>query len=136
VLLTLGRGLLTGVLTTRESIGGTNDIRANQFPRFSEKNLEENLKLFRQFTTLAEKKGCTSSQLAIARLLRQGDNIIPIPETNKIKYLEENWGALDVNLTDEDEAEVRKFVESAEILGSRETPEGTAFAYVDTKEEA
>jgi len=132
----LGRGLLTGAFTTRESISGANDLRATHFPWFSEENLEANVKLVSQFKALADKKGCTTSQLAIAWILRQGNDMIPIPGTKKIKYLEENWSSLDVHLTDEEEAEVRKFVESAEILGYRSTPAGMAFAFTNTKEEA
>ncbi|OCL02830.1 putative aldo/keto reductase [Glonium stellatum] len=131
----LGRGLLTGAFTTKESISGANDARAALFPRFSEENLEGNVKLVNHFKALADNKGCTTSQVAIAWLLKQGDDIIPIPGTKKIKYLEENWGSLDIHLTDDEEAEMRKFVESAEILGYRSTPAGIAFAFADTKEE-
>ncbi len=58
-----------------------------------EKTGEKNVKLVSQFKELADKKGCTTSQLAIAWLMKQGDDIIPIPGTKKIKYLEENWGS-------------------------------------------
>jgi len=132
----LGRGLLTGAFTTRESVSGANDLRATHFPRFSEENFEANVKLVSQFKTLADKKGCTTSQLAIAWLIKQGDDIIPIPGTKKIKYLEENWASLDIHITDDEEAEIRKFVKSAEILGYRSTTAGIAFAFADTKEEA
>jgi aryl-alcohol dehydrogenase-like predicted oxidoreductase len=132
----LGRGLLTGTITSRESVSGENDLRAKISPRFSEENLEANVKLANQFKALADKKGCTSTQLAIAWILNQGDDMIPIPGTKKIKYLEENWGALDVHLTDDEEAEVRKFVESAEVSGYRSMTFSKAHAFVDTKEEA
>lgn len=132
----LGRGLLTGAFTTKESVSGEGDMRAVHFPRFSEENIEGNAKLVNHFKKLAEKKGCTASQLAIAWLLKQGDDIIPIPGTKKVKYLEENWGALDVKLTDEEEARIREFAESAELLGYRSTPAGKVHAFVDTKEEA
>jgi aryl-alcohol dehydrogenase-like predicted oxidoreductase len=131
----LGRGLLTGAFTTRESVSGPDDARATHFPWFSEENFEANRKLVGQFKALADKKGCTASQLAIAWDLKQGDDIIPIPGTKKIKYLEENWASLDVALTDDEEAEIRAFVESAELSGYRSMPAGKAFAYVDTKEE-
>ena len=132
----LGRGLLTGSFSTRESVSGANDLRAKNFPRFSEENLEANAQLVSQFKVLADKKGCTTSQLAIAWLLKQGDDIIPIPGTKKIKYLEENWSSLDVHLTDDEEAEVRKFIQNAEVLGYRSTPSSKGLEYVDTKEEA
>ena len=132
----LGRGLLTGGVTSKESVSGVNDVRATELPWFSEQNLAANVKLFSQFKALADKKGCSTSQLAIAWLLKQGDDIIPIPGTKKIKYLEENWSSLDVRLTGDEEAEIRKFVESAEVSGDRSTPAGTAVAFADTKEEA
>lgn len=131
----LGRGLLTGAFTTRESITGGNDIRATHMPRFSEENLTANVKLVSQFKALADKKGCTSSQLALAWILKQGDDMIPIPGTKKIKNLEENWKSLEINLSDSEEAEIREFVETAEISGSRDMPAGAIFAFVDTKEE-
>ena len=130
----LGRGLLTGAFTSRESISDANDFRATHYPRFSEENLEANVKLVNQFKALADKKGCTASQLAIAWILKQGDDMIPIPGTKKIKYLEENWSSLNVHLTDDEEAEIRKFVESAEVLGCGSA--GKAFEFVNTKEEA
>ena len=132
----LGRGLLTGALATRESVSGAGDLRATQFPRLSEENLEANNKLVSEFKAFADRKGCTTSQLAFAWLLKQGDDIFPIPGTKRIQYLEENWSSLDVHLTGDEEAEIRKFVESAEILGCRSMPAGKALAFVDTKEEA
>jgi len=130
----LGRGLLTGELTTRESVTGANDLRATHFPRFSEENLPANVKLVSQFKHLADKKGCTSSQLAIAWILKQGDDLIPIPGTKKMKYLEDNWGALNIHLTDEEEVEIRQFVESAEVSGYRSTLSGKSSTFADTKE--
>ena len=132
----LGRGLLTGAFTTQQSISGEGDLRVTQFPWFSEENFEANVKLVSQFKTLANSKGCTASQLAIAWILKQGDDMIPIPGTKKIKYLEENWGSLNVNLTDDEEAEVRKFIESVEVSGYHSMPSGKAIAFTDTKEEA
>ncbi|KAF5707604.1 alcohol dehydrogenase [Fusarium mundagurra] len=114
----LGRGLLTGAFTTKESVTSEGDWRTNM-PRFAGDNFNTNVKLVKQFQTLADKKGCTPAQLAIAWLLKQGDDIFPIPGTKRIKYLEENWAALGVQLTDSDEAEIREFVNRAEIAGSR-----------------
>lgn len=130
----LGRGLLTGTIT-KESLGQEGDHRAAMHPRFQGENFEANLKLVSQFKALAEKKACTPSQLALAWLLKQGDDIIPIPGTKKIKYLEENWGALDVNLTDSDEAEVRKFLEEAKVAGGRVPEEYEHLVLVETREE-
>lgn len=113
----LGRGLLTGTFSGTESIGGAGDTRSTFFPGFSEENLPANIKLASQFKAFADKKGCTMSQLAIVWLLKQGDDIIPIPGTKKIKYLEENWRSLDIHLTNDEEAEIRKFVEDIELAG-------------------
>ncbi len=68
---------------------------------------------------IAKKKNVTPGQLTLAWLLAQGDDIIPIPGTKKIKYLEENWGALEVKLTDEEKAEVRRVVDEAQVHGER-----------------
>lgn len=110
-------------------------MRGTHFPWFSEENFDANAKLVAQFEVLADKKGCTTSQLAIAWLLKQGEDIIPNPGTKKVKYLEENLGALSVNLSDAEEKEIRGFLESAELSGYRSMPAGKVFAYVETKEE-
>lgn len=94
-------------------------------PRFSEENFPKNLKLADEIGAIAKKKGCTAGQLTLAWLLAQGDDIIPIPGTKKIKYLEENMKALDIKLTKDEEKEIRKAVEGAEVHGLR-YPEGMA----------
>lgn len=103
-------------------------------PRFSEENFPKNLKLVEEIKGVAKKKGCTPGQLTLAWLLAQGDDVIPIPGTKKIKYLEENIGALDIKLTSSENAEIRKAVENAEVHGQRypEQMMGTLFA--DTPE--
>ncbi|KAH8799862.1 NADP-dependent oxidoreductase domain-containing protein [Xylogone sp. PMI_703] len=126
----IGRGILTGTVTGSESISGTGDIRTQWVPRFQEDNLKKNLKVVNHFKALADRKGCTSAQLALAWVLKQGDNIFPIPGTKKIKYLEANWAALDIYLSDAEEAEIRKLVAGAELAGFETHPS----AYVDTKE--
>ena len=102
-------------------------------PRFSEENFPKNLELVREIEALAKRKGCTSGQLCLAWLLRQGEDVIPIPGTKKIKYLEENIKSLDVVLTAEEEAEIRKAVEKAEVHGER-YPEGMGGLFADTPE--
>jgi aryl-alcohol dehydrogenase-like predicted oxidoreductase len=99
-----------------------------------EENRAANMNLVNQFKALADKKGCTTAQLSLAWLLKQGDDIIPIPGTKTVKYLEENWGALKVHLTDDEELEIRKFVESAEVAGGPAPPDVTTL--IDTKEES
>ena len=132
----LGRGMLTSTFASGEAVGDSKDKRPHVMPRFMGANRDKNVKLVSQFKVLADKKGCTTPQLAIAWLLKQGDDVIPIPGTKKLKYLEENWGALDVHLTDEDEAEIRHFVETAEIAGHHLPPQFENYAFTDTKEEA
>ncbi len=92
-------------------------MRSSFFPRFQGENRDKNIKLVSQLAALADKKSCSTAQLAIAWLLKQGDDVFPIPGTKKTKYLEENWSALGVDLTSEEEAEVRRFIETAEVAG-------------------
>ncbi|KAH8879481.1 putative aldo-keto reductase [Thozetella sp. PMI_491] len=113
----LGRGLLTSAFAAGQGISDGKDMREVYFPRFHQDNRDKNIQLVSQFTAMAAKKNCTTAQLAIAWLLKQGEDIVPIPGTKKIEYLEENWGALDVELTDAEDAEIRRFVENAEVGG-------------------
>ncbi|KAF2714101.1 Aldo/keto reductase [Pleomassaria siparia CBS 279.74] len=132
----LGRGILTTTFASGEAMGDERDVRVKALPRFSVANRDHNMKIVNQFKALADKKGCTVPQLAIAWILKQGKDIIPIPGTKKLKYLEENWASLDVGLTDEEEAEVRNFCENVDIAGG---PLPEAFKdhnYRDTVEEA
>ena len=131
----LGRGLLASAFTTKESVSGTGDYRAAYFPRFAEENFEANMRIVDQFKALADKKGCTVSQMALAWLLKQGNDIFPIPGTKRMSVFGENWSSLDVNLTEKEEVEVREFVESVEVAGYRSVELGKAYASADTKEE-
>ncbi|MDB5078261.1 MAG: aldo/keto reductase [Chloroflexi bacterium] len=96
----LGRGLLTGQVTKFEDFP-ENDTRRNH-PRFQGENFQKNLDLVKQVEGLAQEKGVTPSQIALAWLLAQGDDIIPIPGTKKRKYLDENMASLDINLSQDD----------------------------------
>jgi len=116
----LGRGFLTGQFRSNKSFE-PQDFR-RYAPRFSDENFPKNLVLVDKIQALAKKKGCTPGQLTLAWLMRQGDDIIPIPGTKKIKYLEENLGALAVKLTEEEDKEVRDAVETAEVVGERYPP--------------
>ena len=89
------------------------------FPRFSEENFPRNLKLVNHINEIAEKRGCTAGQLSLAWLLAQGPDIIPIPGMKRIKYLEENMGALSVKVTPSENAEIPRAVENAETHGDR-----------------
>ena len=131
----LGRGLLTGTVT-KETLTQEGDYRSVSQPRFQGENFDANVRLVAQFKAIAERKGCTSSQLALAWLLKQGNDIIPIPGTKKIKYLEENWGALDVKLSDDDEEEIRTFLEEAKVAGGRVPEQYEHLLLVDTREES
>lgn len=131
----LGRGMLTSTFASGEPVGDSKDKRTLAMPRFQEANRDKNIVLVNQFKALADKKGCTTAQLALAWLLKQGDDIIPIPGTKRLKYLEENWAALDVELTDEEEAEIRQFVQTADIAGAPLPAAFASYNYRDTAEE-
>jgi len=96
----LGRGFLTGQIKKYE------DFEANDWrrfsPRFQGENFKKNLGLVKKLEAMSSKKGCTPSQLALAWVLAQGNFIFPIPGTKRMKYLEENVGALQVSLTQEE----------------------------------
>ena len=113
----LGRGMLTGQYKSRADFS-EGDFRLLA-PRFSEENFPKNLKLVDKLKEIGERKSCTSGQLTLAWLINQGEDIFAIPGTKKIKYLEENIGALNVVLTDAEDKEIRKAIESAEMHGTR-----------------
>ncbi|HWJ80647.1 MAG TPA: aldo/keto reductase [Nocardioides sp.] len=117
----LGRGLLTGAVTAEGLSGG--DSRATAyFPRFQGDNLATNLALVDRVRALAEEKGCTPGQLALAWVLAQsgdGLGVVPIPGTKRVRYLEENVGALDVSLTAEDLAALDRAVPRNAVAGER-----------------
>jgi aryl-alcohol dehydrogenase-like predicted oxidoreductase len=96
----LGRGFLSGQLRKFDDLA-PGDQRRN-WPRFQGENFQRNLDLVRKVEEIAREKGCTPSQLALAWVLAQGEDVIPIPGTKRRKYLEEDAGALDVTLTPED----------------------------------
>lgn len=96
----LGRGFLTGAIRRVEDLA-PDDYRRHS-PRFQGDNLQRNLNLVAAVEALAREKGCTPSQLALAWVLAQGDDIVPIPGTKRRRYLEENVAALDVTLSREE----------------------------------
>ena len=93
----LGRGFLTGQFKQFEDLAA-DDYRRNS-PRFQGENFQKNLDLVNRIDALAQQKNCTSSQLALAWVLAQGDEVVPIPGTKRVAYLEENLGALEVSLS-------------------------------------
>ncbi|HEY4595074.1 MAG TPA: aldo/keto reductase, partial [Thermoanaerobaculia bacterium] len=96
----LGRGFLTGQIQRFEDLA-PDDYRRHS-PRFQGENFQKNLDLVRRIEEIAKSKSCTPAQLALAWVLAQGDDLVPIPGTKRRQYLEENVGALDVTLTAED----------------------------------
>lgn len=130
----LGRGILTSTFADNTPLE-SKDMRPNFMPRFQEGNREKNVEVAKQWRGLAEGKGCTSAQLAIAWLLAQGEDVFVIPGTKKIRYLEENCGAADVKLSQEDVDEVRRFAETCEIAGGCLPPNFESFTFSDTAEE-
>ena len=95
----LGRGFLSGTIADPEDLV-EKDGRRNH-PRFSAQNIQQNKALLGVIESVAEESKCTPAQVAIAWVLAQGDDIIPIPGTKRVSYLEENCGALDVTLSDD-----------------------------------
>jgi aryl-alcohol dehydrogenase-like predicted oxidoreductase len=96
----LGRGFLTGQITSPDDFP-EDDFRKFH-PRFQGENFAKNIALVREVEAMAKEKGCTTAQLALAWVLAQGDDVIPIPGTKRVRYLDENIGALEVHLSDAD----------------------------------
>ncbi len=113
----LGRGFLTGQFKTIDDLPA-DDWRRN-VPRFQGENFQKNLELVKKIEWLAAAKGCTPSQLALAWVLAQGDDIVPIPGTKRVKYLDENLGAVNVRLTADDLAEIDAILPAGVAAGSR-----------------
>ncbi len=113
----LGRGFLTGQIKTFEDFAADDYRRFS--PRFQGENFQKNLQLVDKIAALAQEKGFTASQLALAWVLAKGDHIFPIPGTKRIKYLEENIAALQVQLTKEDIDEVDAIAPKGIAAGTR-----------------
>jgi aryl-alcohol dehydrogenase-like predicted oxidoreductase len=118
----LGRGFLTGQITRFEDLA-QDDFRRNN-PRFQGENFERNLQLVKQIQEIAKRKGCTPGQLALAWLLAQGDDIVPIPGTRHRGRLEENIGALDIPLTTDDLRLIDEVAPIGIAAGDRYQPGG------------
>ena len=113
----LGRGFLTGQFTRFEDFPEDDYRRFS--PRFQGENFQKNLDLVRRVEEIAHEKHCTPAQLALAWVLAQDKNIVPIPGTKRRKYLEENIGALDVKLTQEDLNRIEEIFPADAAAGSR-----------------
>ncbi len=113
----IGRGLLSARI--KQAGDMPEDDRRRQHPRFQEGNLEHNLGLVRRIEEIAREKGATPSQLALAWLLAQGEDVFPIPGTKRRSYLEENVEALSINLSKDDLARINEAMPPGAAAGSR-----------------
>jgi aryl-alcohol dehydrogenase-like predicted oxidoreductase len=113
----LGRGFLTGHIKQFDDLGADDFRRFS--PRFQGENFQRNLELVRRVEEIAQRIGCSASQLALAWVLAQGEHIVPIPGTKRRKYLEENLAAVDVTLTKEDLAQINEVAPRGVAAGSR-----------------
>ncbi|KAK5658167.1 hypothetical protein OQA88_2140 [Cercophora sp. LCS_1] len=132
----LGVALVAAMPLSRGASGNIgSDMRAHALPRFGDENREKNAEIVARFEELAREKGCTAAQLAIAWLVKQGEDIFPIPGTKKVRFLEENCEAVGIGLTDEEEREVRGFVEGVEVQGGTVPDAMRGHLYSETVEE-
>ncbi len=118
----LGRGFLSGEFKSPDDFP-EDDVR-RKFPRFQGENFQKNLDLVGEIQELGREKSCTPSQLALAWVLAQGEDIIPIPGTKRIKYLEENVASLQVQLTSDDLQRIDKALPPGLAAGDRYHPAG------------
>jgi aryl-alcohol dehydrogenase-like predicted oxidoreductase len=114
----LGRGILTGRVSAQTLEEG-DSRKAGRFPRFQGEALDANLALVAQVEKIAEAKGCTPGQLALAWVLAQGDDVAPIPGTKRVAYLEENVAAADVVLDESDLADLERAIPRDAVVGDR-----------------
>jgi aryl-alcohol dehydrogenase-like predicted oxidoreductase len=114
----LGRGFLTGRWRSVDDMP-EDDTRSARFPRFAEENFKKNLELADRVREVAEGKGITPGQLALAWLLAQGDDIVPIPGTKRREYLEDNAGAAGVTLTADDLTRIEEAMPRGSAAGER-----------------
>ena len=115
----LGRGILTGAITSENALEETDSRRSAYFPRLNGDALRANLALVEEISTIAAEKGSTPGQLALAWVLAQGDDVVPIPGTKRVTYLEENVGAAAVELSTEDLARLEAAVPRDAVQGAR-----------------
>ena len=113
----LGRGLLTGFVADPQTLVETDARRRH--PRFAEANIEHNTSLVHRLDGIAQRKGCTLGQLALAWLLAQGDDVVPIPGTKQTARLKENVGALAVVLTPDEVAAISQAIPKGAAAGLR-----------------
>ena len=117
----LGRGFLTGQIQKFDDLA-EDDYRRHT-PRFQGENFQKNLDLVARINDLAKQKRCTASQLALAWVLAQGEEIVPIPGTKRVKYLEENLGALAVELSKNELAQLNEIAPKGQAAAGMRYPE-------------
>src|SRR5258708_1170139 len=117
----LGRGFLTGAIQKLEDLDPSDWRRTN--PRFGQRALQANLKLAEAVKDLAREKAATPAQLALAWVLSQGNDVVPIPGTKRVRYLEENIAALRVTLTESDRKHIAARLAQIPVVGERYAPE-------------
>ncbi len=117
----LGRGFLTGQIKSFDDLDA-DDFRRNN-PRFQGENFQKNLDLVARIEAMANERGYTSAQLALAWILAQGQDIVPIPGTKKVSRLEENAGAVNVELSKEDLEQIEDIAPHGIAAGTRYAPE-------------
>jgi aryl-alcohol dehydrogenase-like predicted oxidoreductase len=126
----LSRGILSGTIRERPDYGA-DDIRSI-LPRYSKENFPKNVEAVDKLRALAEEKGVAITQLTLAWLLAQGDDIFPIPGTTRVSALVENVESLKVELTEEDVKRYRSIIEEADVSGTRYPEALSATLFVDT----
>jgi aryl-alcohol dehydrogenase-like predicted oxidoreductase len=120
----LGRGFLTGTLNSADALPAA-DVRRSH-PRFQGDNLATNVRLADAVKALAARKGCTPAQLALAWLLSRGEDVVPIPGTKRVRYLEDNAGAVNVELSHDELREIDDALPAGATAGDRYAPAGMA----------
>ena len=118
----LGRGFLTGAIQKLDDLDAS-DWRRTNYPRFQEEALQANLKLAAGVKELAADKGITPAQLALAWVLAQGEDMVSIPGTKRVRYLEDNMGALNVTLSAADLKKISAKLAEFQIVGDRYNPD-------------
>jgi aryl-alcohol dehydrogenase-like predicted oxidoreductase len=118
----LGRGFLTGTIQKLGDLDAS-DWRRTNYPRFSEQALQSNLKLATAVKELANEQCITPAQLALAWVLAQGNDMVPIPGTKRVRYLEENMAALHISLSETDRQHIEARLSQIEVVGERYTPQ-------------
>ncbi|KAK4732942.1 hypothetical protein R3W88_025930 [Solanum pinnatisectum] len=126
----LGRGFLSSGPKLLEDL--SNEDYRKHLPRFQAENLEHNKKLYERICQMAAKKGCTPSQLALAWVHHQGNDVCPIPGTTKIENFNQNIGALSVKLTSEDMSELESIASANAVQGDRYIPGMSTFKNSET----